>query len=470
MTTITAPLAVRMAEPTALGRRGTAALLLTGFLGTYLFSSTNIALPIIADDLGGGAAAGTMVLCAYAATFATSMVFFGRIGDRIGRRRILTVGLLLIIAASLLSGAAASLPILVLARALQGVGAAMAVPQVLSSIQTTTTGAARIRTLSLFAAVSGLGTTAGQVIGGGLLSLDLAHTSWRGVLWFGAVIGVTALAMLPGVPDTRGDRVGVDIGGAVLLTASLVALIIGLDLGPGAGWATWTLGLVALALAGVGAFWWHQSRREDRGVHSLVPPSVLRMMPVRTGLLMALVFFGGFGAYMYAIAQVSQKVVGLAPIVAGAALVPFALAFTAVSLMIGRIQSRLGGWTMPVGAALQLVALLAMAAVQLLVPAASWLGAIQLPGLVLGAAQAMMFGPLVQTVMAGVPDEVAGLTGGLVSTVQQGALALGVALLGQFFVQLETRWSGEIAFAVLCLVQVVLAAMFGLLALRLRRA
>lgn len=449
---------------------GLAVLGVAYFLTTFLFASANVAVPEVARRLSASPAQQTLILAAFSATFATALILFGRLGDNRGRRRVFVVGLIAAGIASIAAGFAPDITSLIVLRAMQGVGAAAFTPQVLSTVQATATGEARRRAIAVIAATAGLGFCGGQVVGGALLAWDPAGLGWRTVWWSAAGIALVAAAAARAVPDTRAQRrLPLDYRGTALLTAALLALLVGLSMGGSLGWPPVSWVLLAVAVGSGAAFWSAQRRAEAAGGAPMLPPSVFAHRPIRVGLLMALLFFSGYGALVFEYALVSEHALGMSPMASGLALVPYGAAFVAVSLGQPAIHRVLGARTMPVGAALNAVGLLALAATGLAAPQI-WAWAVQPALILVGAAQAMQFGPLVGAIMGAVPDRIAGLTGGLVSTAQQAAFALGVATLGTGYTALAGGMPAQHAFAVVLVVHAGLAAAFAACARSLHRA
>ncbi|CAM3807944.1 MFS transporter [Tsukamurella strandjordii] len=447
---------------------GLAVLGLAYFLTTFLFASANVAVPSIAEHLSASPTQQSLVLAAFSAMFATALILFGRLGDNRGRRRVLVIGLGAVGITSVAAGFAPDISSLIVLRGAQGIAAAAFTPQVLSTIQATTTGDDRRRAVAVIAATAGVGFCGGQVLGGALLAWDPGGFGWRSVWWCTAVIAVAAALAGRAVPDTRADRrLPLDYRGAALLTVALLALLVGLAIGGTLGWPAVSWVLLALAALSGGAFWTAQRRVEAARGAPLVPPSVFAHRPIRVGLLMALLFFSGYGALVYEYALVTEHALGMSPALSGLTLLLYGVAFVAVSLRQPAIHRRLGARTMPVGAAVNAAGLLALAASGF--APHGWAWAVQPALVVVGAAQAMQFGPLVSTIMGAVPDRIAGLTGGLVNTAQQAALALGVATLGTGYTALATGMPAQHAFAVILLVHAALAAAFALCARSLHR-
>lgn len=437
------------------------------FLATFQLSLANISVPDIRHSLGAGPAGLSLVVGAFTAAFAAGLVTAGHLGDRLGRRRLFRIGLIGVVLATLIAAFAPGLGLLLIARALQGLASAVMMPQILGTIQAMLTGADRALAVAVFSAASGVGTVAGQLVGGAVIVVLPAGWGWRGALLTGAVVAAAAYLGGAKLPESRSaDPARIDPLGSVLLAAALLILVVGLSLGPTVGWAPWDLALLAGAGALLLALVLHLRRSARTGGPAVLPPAVLALPPVRTGMVMALVFFSGFGAFMYDFSLFTQGALGLNAFASGLATGLFAVAFVVGSITSTRMTARFGGRTMVIGASAQAVALAAVGWLSW-AQAPGWVWWFQLIGVLLGLAQSWMFAPLVGTVMQAVPDRVAGLTGGLISTAQQAALGLGVAVFGGLYAQLGPIQGESRAFGTVAFLQVGLALIFGLLALRL---
>ncbi|WP_137825084.1 MFS transporter [Brevibacterium sp. 2SA] len=440
------------------------------FLATYMFSVSNIAIPAVKTDLGAGDSASALVVGLFSASFAAGLILSGRIGDRFGRRRLFTIGTAALVIVSLAVGLAPGTAALLVARTGQGLAAALMMPQILASIQHALAGAARLRAISLFGAFSGVGTVSGQVIGGGLISLFGAAWGWRAAFLSCAVVALAAFLGSLRLTESRTPHpVPLDVLGAGLLGIGMLCLVIGLALGPVTGWLPLPAILLVTAVLALVAFVAWQARAEATDRHPLIPPQVVRMPAAWVGMIMSFVFFGGFGTFLYNFAQTSQTGHHDPAYISGLTLGLFAAAFLLTSLAVPRVVRRLTGpGTMLLGTLLQVIGLLGVAWVAATAGEAFNLW-IQLPSLFLGVGQALQFGPLVGTVVSAVPDRVAGLSGGLIATMQQAGIAVGVALLGALFHAVAAGFGFDTAFAVASLAQVGMSVIFGFGALVLLR-
>ncbi|MFE7505634.1 MFS transporter [Promicromonospora sp. NPDC057488] len=422
------------APASALTAGGLAVLLLAFLPVNFTFGAVNLLVPAIVADLGAGPSGGALVLSAYTTTFAAGLVVSGRLGDRYGRRRLLRTGLIAFGALAVLTGLAQDVVSLVALRAALGLAAGLFTPQVLTSIQATAPDRLRTRGIILFTAAGAIASIAGQVVAGATTVVLPGHLAWRAVQVITGLIALLALPGLRAVPESRSPApLGLDLRGAALLGGGLVALVVPLTLGPTAGWPAWSLVLLAVAAVTLTAFGLAQRATERRGGLPVAPPSVLRVPVVRIGLTMTLLFFVSYGAFLYEVSEYSQTAWGADGWDVAMLTLGFGGGFFIAALLLPGVLRRVGPRIMVYAASVQGAALLAIALVIGLDDGGSAPLALQ-PLLVgLGAAQAFMYGPALQTVLSRTPVWAAGVAGGLLTTLQQLGIGLGVALLGGLF-------------------------------------
>jgi EmrB/QacA subfamily drug resistance transporter len=435
----------------------TAAALATVLVGVLLpmldFFIVNVALPTMAVDLHASTAVLELVVSGYATAYAVLLVVGGRLGDAFGRRRLFLVGMALFTVTSLLCGLAPTATWLVVARVLQGASAALLVPQTLSTIQATGDPTSRARAVGWFGATGGIAAVVGQVLGGVLVSADVAGTGWRPIFLVNVPIGLVGLWVARRlVPETRSPvSARPDLPGTALLAASVVAVLLPLTEGRALGWPVWSVVLLASTPGWVAAFAVTEHRLERRGRTPLLPPSILEHRSMRRGLLLAGPFFAGFGAFMFVYALVVQDGLGWSAGKAGLALLPLALSFLVASLLMPRLVGRWGRTIITAGAALQLLGRAGLA----LTLELGWpsVGVWQLvPAfLVTGFGQGWVMPPLIRVVLSDVPISSAGVGSGVLTTTQQVALAVGVATLGTLFVSLASGATGTLHAALVVL-------------------
>src|SRR5580658_6486419 len=279
--------------------------LLVVLIGVFLpmtdFFIVNVAVPTIDRDLHASAGMLQLVVAGYAIAYALLLVVGGRLGDAFGRRRLFLAGMAGFTVTSLACGLAPSVDVLVLARVLQGAASAMMLPQVLSTIQATKSGSERARALGKYGATGGIAAVTGQIVGGALVTANIAGTGWRPIFLVNVPVGLAGLLLARKlVPETRSnDPAPVDHLGTLLLGMAVLALLVPLTEGRSLGWPLWSiLCLVAAPFIAVG-FVRAEHRLEDRGGVPLVPFSIVRVRSLRLGVLLALPFFTGFGGFMF---------------------------------------------------------------------------------------------------------------------------------------------------------------------------
>jgi MFS family permease len=449
--------------------------LLTVLLGAALpmvdFFIVNVALPTIDRDLDAGPAVLEMVVAGYGVAYAVLLVLGGRLGDMVGRRTLFLWGLGLFAATSLACGVAPTAWTLVAARIAQGAAAALLLPQALATIQATTSGSARGKALSYYGATAGVASVVGQVLGGVLVSADVAGTGWRSIFLVNVPVAAVALVLaLRSVPETRSaNPARVDRAGTVLLALTLVTLLLPLTEGRAAGWPVWSWVLLALSPFAGAAFVAVERRGERVGSTPLLPPSLVRIHSVRSGLALILPFCVGFGGFMFVLAVAMQDGLHFGALAAGAALAPLCAAFFAASLLGPRAVARWGRRTVTAGSLIQGVGLIALAAtfywgwpdlgVWALAPSMA----------VTGFGQGFVLPVVMRVVLSEVPAAQAGVGSGAMATTQQASLALGVATLGTLFLTLGSHQGVRDALVWTLLAQLAAVAATVVLSLRLPR-
>ncbi|GGQ36053.1 EmrB/QacA subfamily drug resistance transporter [Actinomadura coerulea] len=413
------------ASPTA--SIGTLLVLLTGiFITTLDFFIVNVAIPDIQTDLRAGATAIQWVVAGFGLALGSGLITSGRLGDLAGRRRMYALGLAVFTAASLACGLAPSPGTLIAARVVQGLAAALLMPQVLGIINGVFTGEARAKAFTAYGLAMGLGGVFGQLIGGVLIQADLFGTGWRSIFLINVPVGVVTLALVrrtvPPQPRTTGTRL--DVTGTVLVTLGLVALVLPLIEGRRLGWPAWTWASLAASAVLLAAFVVSQRRSSA----PLVSPTLFREPAFRAGSGLALVYTLAMASFFLYLALYLQQGRGLSALESGLLFVALGAGYFAASTRATAIAARLGRQVLALGAAVQAAGcLLLLAATG---HAIGWL----IPGLALvGAGMGFVLAPLSALVLAGVTDRHAASAAGVLSTAQQVGNALGVALVGIVF-------------------------------------
>ncbi|NIH77558.1 MFS transporter [Amycolatopsis viridis] len=465
MTTTLAPAVTRP----ALTRGGLATVLLGAALAPIDLFIVNVALPTINADLHTTTATLEWIVAGYGIAFALLLVIGGRLGDALGHRRVFSLGLAAFTLTSLVCGIAPTAGVLVAARIAQGAAAALMVPQVLSIIQATTSGEQRSRTIGYYGATGGIAMVVGQLLGGVLVSADLAGSGWRPIFLVNVPIGLAGLVLARRLlPETRAhDPLGVDGRGTALLGLTLLTLLVPLMEGRALGWPVWCWVLLGAFPFAAAAFVHVERRLEARGVTPLLPPSVVRMPSMRRGLTVAVPFFVGFGGFLFVYALTLQDGLRLGPLASGLALTPMAVAFLVMSLLSSRFVARLGRNVIVLGTTVQVIGLLALiGAVLAFWPQVTVLTLV--PGmLITGAGQGLTGPTLFRVVLSRVPAGSAGAGSGMLTTTQQSSLALGVATLGTLFAALTGPFGMAGALVLVTGLQAIMMAGIALTARRL---
>ena len=384
----------------------------------------NVALPSIRTDLGFSEASLAWVVNAYLLTFGGFLLLAGRLGDLFGQRRVFLFGIAEFTIASLLCGLATSQTFLIVARAIQGLGAAVVSAIALSLIMILfTEQAERAKAMGMIGFVLSGGGAAGVLLGGTLTQF----LSWHWIFLVNVPVGIAAVllcrVLLP--PDRAAQRGSIDVAGAVTVTASLMLAVYAIVDGNQAGWTSArTLGLLAAAVALLVAFLVIETRVKA----PLMPLGLWRVRNVAsanvTGALLAAAMF----AWFFLSALYLQRVLGYSALEVGFAFLPGTILWGASSLLLSDKLVIRFGIKLPLlfGLALYLVALLLFARA----PVDGNYFADVLPGmLVLGIGGGITFNPILLAAMSGVQPTEAGLASGVVNTSFMFGGALGLAVL-----------------------------------------
>jgi MFS family permease len=426
------PGAGRRAAPRAL-----LAIVLAGqFMAVLDASVVNVAAPAIHADLHASGAGLQLVIAGYVITYAVLLVTGARLGDLLGHRRMFLSGLGLFTAASLGCGLAISAGMLIALRFVQGAGAAAMIPQVLSLIQRSYTGTARAGAMRMYAAVIAGGAVAGQIAGGLLVTANLLGTGWRAVFLLNVPIGVALLAAgARWLPAGAGDRGrGLDPAGLALLIPAVVALVVPLVLGQPEHWPGWIWASLAASGVLLAAFAATERRVAARGGAPLVPGRVLRRPGAALGIVALFGTMAVFGGFFFLLALHLQGALGDSPLRAGLVFAPSGVTFALVSLNWQRLPARAHGAVVIAGFAAYAAGLAWLAG--LLGGGHSGGAALYLDLALTGAGMAGAFSPLMTSVLLGVPVAEAADATGVIVTVNQLAIVVGVATFGTMYLNL----------------------------------
>jgi MFS family permease len=439
-------------SPAQLGRAGLYLLLAGQLLPMIDFSIVNVALDAMAHSLHASEVELELIVAVYGVAFAVCLAMGSRLGDNYGRRRLFGWGVMLFTVASALCGLANAVWVLLAARALQGVAAALAVPQILATIHVTLRGHGHSRALGLYGAIGGLAFVVGQVLGGLLVSLDVGGLGWRSVFLINLPIGLIVTAYTRRLlPETRSPHpASIDWPGTWLLALVILCLLIPVALGPVLNWP-WPyqvmLAMVPVLLYALWAVELRQERRmslrkKPRGERHagaagaawgppLLPPSLLRLSSVRFGVWIAILFFSSWSGFMFSMALTLQAGAGMSAMSSGNSFIAMGTAYFIGSLMTSRAVARFDkASVLMFGCVVQMAGVLALMFTLRAVwpePTVFNLMAATVP---IGFGQAFIVGCFFRIGLSEVPPEHAGSGSATLSTVQQSALGLGPALSG----------------------------------------
>jgi len=413
-------------------RWGILSVLIVSLLAIVIDNTVlNVALKTIAEPHAGLGASQSQLewaINSYTLVFAGLLFTFGVIGDRIGRKRMLMIGLVLFGIGSLLSAYSRSPDQLIMARAAMGLGGAAVMPQTLSIISNVFEPQERPRAIGIWASAVGIGVAIGPVLGG----LLLAHFWWGSVFLINVpvtVAGAIAVALL--VPESRNpERAGIDVAGVLLSIAGLVLVVYGIVQGGDSG--SWVHPNVFCPIAGglavLAVFAWHESRSR----HPALDVRLFRDRRLSASVgAIALVFFGMGGVYFFT-SFYTQNVLGYSPVGAGLLTVPFAAGQLLASPRSASLVRRFGARA--AGAGGMFVMAVALAGYVLL-GASSPVWLLGVLFFVQGAGIGVAMPAATSAVMDVLPRERAGAGSALTNTARQVGVALGVAVLGSILAQ-----------------------------------
>lgn len=402
-------------------------------------SVVNVALPGIGKDFGADAASMQWTINAYLLPLSALLLLGGAAGDHFGRRRLLTGGIALFALASLACAWAPGLAVLLPARALQGIGAAMLMPNSLAILGSAFSGEARGRAIGTWASVGAIAGAVGPPLGGWLVGT----IGWRAIFYLNLPVAVAAIAIALRFVDDDGEgEQALDWPGALLATAALGALTWALTLWSaqyrmtGVAWTGLIAGLAALA-----GFMLVERRRGDT---AMMPFAMFASRPFVGLTALTFLLYGALGGLMVVLPFVLIVAAGYTPLAAGVALLPFALVIGLASRWAGRLSARIGPrWPLSLGPAIAAAGFALLATADL--RAAYWAG--PFPGLlVIAVGMAGAVAPLTTAVLSSVEPTHSGTasgfnsaiarTGGLIATALVGAVIgrTGAAAIGAFHV------------------------------------
>ncbi len=400
-------------------------------LGQLMFvldvSALNVSLPVIFQDLGFSQTSLQWVISAYAVVLTGFLLLGGRLADLYGRRRVFLTGIALFTLASLAGGLAVSGGMLVVARGLQGLGAAIMVPATLAIIGTMFTDpTSRSKAFGLWSAVAGGGATIGVIAGGTITEL----VSWRGALLLNVPIGLVLWAVAwRAVTEhrrTEGGRV-TDLAGALSVTLGLMALVYGVSGISDQGWTSArVLGGLAIAVVLLVFFVVDQAKTD----HPLVPLGIFRNRPVSVANVATLLANAALGSMFYFIALLLQQVLGYSPTQTGMSYLPLSLGIFAAAVSAGPLVPRIG--PRPVLVTGLVIAAAGMTWLSFADEHTTFAAGVLGPLLMIGIGEGLALTSSTGAATVGLPEHQQGLAAGLLNTTRQLGGAVGLVVLVAF--------------------------------------
>ncbi|HYB19167.1 MAG TPA: MFS transporter, partial [Streptosporangiaceae bacterium] len=436
---VAAPAAATPASRTR-GPLQLALILVAAFMVVLDFSIVNVALPSIERELHMPSDAVQWIVTGYAISFGGLLILGGRAADLLGRRRMFVAGLIAFSLASLAGGLAQDPVLLIMARVIQGAGAAIVAPAALSLITTGfPEGSERTRAIGLYGAISSVGFVSGQVLGGVLVQL----TSWRAVFLVNVPVGLAAAALVPAIlgpvrpgpaqagpaqagsakasPANAGAARHLDVRGALLITGAVALLVFAVSQGVVLGW---TSPLVIAAVVTAAAATVLFLKAETRHPEPLLRPALLHRKGLRDGSTLSFLLGLWNGGEMLILSLYLQQVLHESPLLTGLIIAPQGV----VGFGMGMLGPRLAG---RIGVKRLLVLTAAAAAIGFAVltrlPAGGYSPVLFVVMLIGFGTAGTAFGSVV-IASRGMADSDQGLVGGMINTSRQIGAAVGAAL------------------------------------------
>lgn len=405
------------------------AILLAGsFVVVFDVFVVNVAMPSLQADLHVGFGDAGLVIAVYALAFGSCLIVGGRLGDVHGRRGVFAVGMGGFALASLACGVAPTAPVLIVARAVQGGSAALLFPQVYAYLRLLPDIEARRRAFGALGMTLGMAAIAGQLLSGLLVWADLWGLGWRMVFFITLPVGGSAVMALHCLPDSRGGgRPDFDPVGMVLAVMALAMIVWPLMQVPQLGWPVWTWVCLCSAAALAGGFFCWENRYRRTGRMPLIDPALFGNRPFRVATMAVLLVYSTPASLFLCFSMTLQQDGALSALQTGGLLTPMSIGFILASLLASRLVSRWGWRAIAAGMGLYAAGFVWIAfAVDALARHAISPLIFCLGMGIFGVGQGLSGPPLLNIALGAVDRARAGMAGGVVSTVQQLGVAVGI--------------------------------------------
>ncbi|NEU98327.1 MFS transporter [Bradyrhizobium uaiense] len=403
------------------------------FMTTLDLFIVNIALERIRRDLHASPGDLQLIMVAYSAAYGVFLMNCARLGDLYGRKRIFLIGMGVFTLASGMCGLAPSSAFLIASRALQGIGAALLMPQVLATIRVLFEGEARPKAFSIMGIVQGLASPIAQVGGGLLVTYDLFGLGWRLVFLINLPVGLaTILLGYLWIIETKAPiPAQLDVKGAVILALALLVLFVPFLEGQDHGWPWWS---VVLPLSSLPIFYYFGRFEASLVRQDRVPIFDITMLSSRrllAGVIGVFLFFASISSFFLSLTLLLQTGLGYTPLIAGLIFAPTALAFITAARLSPRIIRGVGQRSLLLGISIFFLGLALSVLVAFNAPTSVPLLVTSL--IFNGFGQGLTIPLALNANLSTVPEAQAGLASGMVGTMQTLGAAFGVAIVGVIF-------------------------------------
>lgn len=403
------------------GRLALVATVAASGMGQLDATIVNVALPHIGADLGVDVSALQLVLTGYLVTLASLILLGGALGDRYGRRRIFIVGTVWFAVASLLCAAAQQVDVLIAARVLQGVGAALLTPGSLAILQASFVEEDRARTVGAWSALGGVAGAVGPFVGGWLVD----GPGWRWAFLINLPVAAIVVACSKVIPETSGERSAhLDLAGAAIAVVTLAATTLALTAAQPEGWSSPIVVTAAIVgVVGIGIFVAHIRRSTT----PLVPPQLFASRAFTTTNLATFALYAAIGVTFFLVTYQLQVAAGWSALRSGSALLPSTVLMLFGSARSGALAQRIGPRAqLTVGPLVLAAGLVALSRVG---SDPSWIGDV-LPGsLLVGLGLVTFVAPLTATVMGAVDADHVSIASGVNNAVARTASLASLAVI-----------------------------------------
>ena len=410
------------------------ALLLGGFITIFDLFVVNVALPSIRADLQADLTGIGWIVAGYELTFGVLLIAGARLGDRYGRRRVFMLGMICFTVSSVLCGLAPDAQALIAARLLQGAAAGILFPQIYAMLRVLLDEERRQRAFGFLGMTLGLAAIAGQVLGGWIVTADIAGLGWRMIFLINLPVGLVGVLCVCRLPENRqASPARIDRAGTLLATLALLLLLVPLLEGAHSGWPLWTWGSALASAITMTLFVAWERRVKSKGGAPAVDPALFANPHFAVGSGVVLLVYSTSTSFFLGFALLVQEGHGLSAFAAGTLFAPASVAFVAASMTAPRIVARFGNISLAGGAGIYLAGTVAVALTALTNGGVAWM----IPALIVfGFGQGLSMTPLLNFILGFTTEDKAGMAGGIISTMQQVGGAIGVAVVAILFSQI----------------------------------